>query len=342
MLGSEEPRSVLVTGGAGYIGAHVCRALASSGYRPISYDNLSHGHAWAVRWGPLETGDLLDGARLEAVMRQYRPQAVIHLAGLIAAGESVVDPVIYYRNNLTATLVLLETMRTCAIHRIVFSSSAGVYGEPDQIPIPEMHPQRPVNPYGASKGMVERILTDFGGAYGLKSLSLRYFNAVGASPDGDIGESHPKETHLVPLVLDVAAGLRPHIEIYGGDFPTNDGTCIRDYVHVCDLADAHILALKHLEREIRARAFNLGNEKGASVREVIDTAIKVTGRQISSRMRSRRPGDPAMLVADASLAKEVLGWRPAYSSLEQQIATAWDWHERYRSSDVRQTGRRSS
>ncbi len=335
MLGLEQPRSVLVTGGAGYIGAHVCRALDASGYLPVAYDNLSHGHAWAVRWGPLEIGDLMDGARLEAVMRLYRPQAVIHLAGLIAAGDSVVDPTRYYHNNLAATLTLLDTMRTCGIHHLVFSSSAGVYGEPDQIPIPEHHPHRPVNPYGATKAMVERILVDFSTAYGFKSVALRYFNAVGAAPNGDIGEAHPNETHLVPLVLDVAAGLRPFAEIFGGDFPTTDGTCIRDYVHVCDLADAHILALSHLDRDVRTRAFNLGSETGASVRQVIDMAIKVTGRPIAIRMRPRRPGDPAMLVADASLAKEVLGWCPGFATLEQQIATAWDWHERYRTIDVR-------
>lgn len=337
MLGSVEPRNVLVTGGAGYIGAHVCRALEASGYLPVVYDNLSHGHAWAVRWGPLEIGDLLDGDHLEAVLQLYQPQAVIHLAGLIAAGDSVVDPTSYYRNNLVATFTLLDSMRICGIQRLVFSSSAGVYGEPDQLPIPEHHPHRPLNPYGATKAMAERMLADFGTAYGLRSIALRYFNAVGAAPDSDIGEAHPHETHLVPLVLDVAAGFRPFVEIFGDDFPTTDGTCIRDYVHVCDLADAHILALHHLERDVRAKAFNLGSETGASVREVIDMAAKVTGRPIDTRMRSRRLGDPAMLIADSSLAKQVLGWCPGFATLEQQIATAWDWHERYRPADIRRS-----
>jgi UDP-arabinose 4-epimerase len=330
MFDQEQSPYVLVTGGAGYIGSHVCRALEASGLTPVTYDNLSHGHAWAVQWGPLEVGDLTDRERLQGVLRQYRPQAVIHLAGLIAAGQSVLDPTVFYRNNVVATLALLDAMRACEIRRLVFSSSAGVYGEPDQIPIGEDHPQRPVNPYGATKSIAERMLADFAGAYSLKSVSLRYFNAVGAAPEGTIGEAHPVETHLVPLVLDVAAGVKSFVEIYGDDFPTKDGTCIRDYVHVCDLADAHILALAHLSHDIGVAAFNLGSDTGASVREVIDTAIKVTKRPIEARVKARRPGDPAVLVADSTLARQVLGWCPAYATLEQQIKTAWDWHDRYR------------
>ncbi|MDR3437273.1 UDP-glucose 4-epimerase GalE [Telmatospirillum sp.] len=331
----EEPRRILVTGGAGYIGAHVCRALAASGFQPVVFDNLSHGHAWAVRWGPLETGDLIDGARLDEVFRQYRPRAVIHLAGLIAAGDSVIDPGLFYHNNLAATLTLLDAMRSNGVDRLVFSSSAGVYGEPETIPIPESHPFRPVNPYGATKAMVERVLADFATAYGLRSVALRYFNAVGAAPDSGIGEAHPHETHLVPLVLDAAAGIRPFIEIFGSDFSTPDRTCIRDYVHVSDLADAHVLALSRLDQAIGAESFNLGSETGASVRQVIDMAIKVTERPIDARMSPRRAGDPAILVADSSLAKSVLGWRPVYATLEQQISTAWDWHKRYRLVDSR-------
>jgi UDP-arabinose 4-epimerase len=330
MLDHEKSLYVLVTGGAGYIGSHVCQALDASGYSPVVYDNLSHGHAWAVRWGPLEVGDLTDRERLEAVLRHYQPQAVIHLAGLIAAGASVLDPTSFYHNNVTATLTLLDAMRVCGVRNLVFSSSAGVYGEPDQIPIAEDHPQRPVNPYGATKSIAERMLADFAGAYSLKSVSLRYFNAVGAAPGAGIGEAHPCETHLVPLVLDVAAGVKSFVEIYGEDFPTPDGTCIRDYVHVCDLADAHILALAHLNREIGAVAFNLGSDAGASVREVIDMAVKVTNRPIEARVKARRPGDPALLVADSTLAQQVLGWCPAYGSLERQISTAWDWHKPYR------------
>jgi len=327
---SMDAPKVLVLGGAGYIGSHVCRALKDCGYLPVVFDNLSHGHVWAVRWGPLEFGEMSDVARLEAVMQQHRPMAVIHLAGLIAAGDSVTDPMAYYRNNLSGTLVLLEAMRNCGIHRLVFSSSAGVYGEPEQMPIPEAHPHNPVSPYGATKAMTERVLADFSSAYGLRSVSLRYFNAIGAAPEGDIGEAHRHETHLVPLVLDVAAGLRPHIQIFGDDFSTPDGTCIRDYVHVCDLADAHVLALRYLEQCDGAEAFNLGSERGASVREVVETAARVTGQAVPSRICPRRAGDPARLVADASRAKRTLGWCPGYDSLELQIETAWKWHGRYR------------
>jgi UDP-arabinose 4-epimerase len=329
MISDLHPR-VLVVGGAGYIGSHVCRALKDCGYLPVVYDNLSHGHVWAVRWGPLEFGELTDGARLDAVLQRYRPVAVIHMAGLIAVGDSVINPASYYRNNLTGTLVLLDAMRSSGVHHLVFSSSAGVYGEPDQVPIPESHVHRPSSPYGATKSMVERVLSDCATAYGLRSVSLRYFNAVGAAPQGDIGEAHRHETHLVPLILDAAAGLRPAIDIYGDDFPTPDGTCIRDYVHVCDLSDAHVLAMRYLDHAVGAEAFNLGSEKGASVREVIDAAARVTGRSITRRVCPRRAGDPAILVADASRAKRVLGWCPAYESLDEQIATAWHWHQRYK------------
>ncbi len=333
MFQQGEARRILVTGGAGYIGSHVCRALAASGYLPVTYDNLSHGHAWAVRWG------LLDKARLEVVLRQHRPVAVIHLAGLIAAGESVGDPTSYYRANLTGTLSLLDAMRACSVHGIVYSSSAGVYGEPDHLPIAETHPHRPVSPYGASKAMSERLLADYASAYGMRSVSLRYFNAVGAAPDDEIGEAHPCETHLVPLVLDVAAGTRPHVDIFGDDFPTADGTCIRDYVHVCDLADAHILALSYLDHASGADAFNLGSDSGASVREVIDMAARVTRRPIGIQVKARRPGDPARLIADSSRAKRLLGGCPGFASLEEQITTAWQWHEQYRLVDVRRAVR---
>lgn len=320
---------ILVIGGAGYVGSHVCRALKSCGYLPIVYDNLSHGHVWAVRWGPLEFGELSDRERLEVVMRRYHPVSVIHMAGLISVADSVADPALYYRNNLAATLTLLDAMRACAVHQLVFSSSAAIYGEPQKIPIPETHPHHPTSPYGASKSMVERILVDCAAAYGLRSVSLRYFNAVGAAPEGDIGEAHRHETHLVPLVLDVAAGLRPFIQVFGDDFPTPDGTCIRDYVHVCDLADAHVLALRHLSQTPGADSFNLGSENGASVRDVIAAAGRVTGRIITQHVSPRRAGDPATLIADSSRAKRILGWCPSYDNLDDQIATAWNWHERY-------------
>jgi len=335
MLGTEENRTILVTGGAGYIGSHVCRALASSGYRPVVYDNLSQGHAWSARWGVLEVGDVLDQPRLETVIRQHAPHAVIHLAGLIAAGDSVADPIPYYRNNLMGTLSLLEAMRSCSVHRLVFSSTAGVYGEPEQVPITEEHPLRPVNPYGATKMMAERLIADAAPAFGLRSVALRYFNAVGAAPEDGIGEAHQKETHLLPLVLDAAAGLRPFIEIYGGDFPTPDGSCIRDFVHVCDLADAHLLALAYMERTPGPEVFNLGSETAASVREVIETARRVTGGIIEVRQQSRRLGDPAVLVADSSRARRLLGWCPGFANLEQQIATAWEWHQRYHLAEER-------
>lgn len=319
--------ALLIAGGAGYIGSHVCKAVAEAGYLPVTYDNLMSGHAWAVRWGPLEGGDLQDPARLDEVMRRYRPVAVIHLAGLIISSESVRDPALYYAHNVAGTLGLLDAMRRNGIERIVFSSSAAVYGEPEASPISEQHPQLPVSPYGDSKRMVETILRDYARAYGLHSVSLRYFNAAGASSCGEIGEAHHVETHLVPLILDVAAGMRAALSIYGADYPTRDGTCLRDYVHVSDLADAHVLALQYLQQSVGAHAFNLGHGQGATVREVLATAGQVTGRKIPTRIEQRRPGDPAILLADATRARRVLGWQPAVSDLETIVASAWRWHQ---------------
>jgi UDP-arabinose 4-epimerase len=327
MAAAEPTRSVLVTGGAGYIGSHVCKALGAAGYRPVTYDDLSTGHDWAVRWGPFERGDLADRRRLAAAMSKHRPVAVVHLAGRIIASESVSDPATYYRANVLSTLSLLDQMRSSGIERVVFSSSAAVYGEPQSIPMAEDHPRQPVSPYGASKLMAERILADYAGAFGLRSASLRYFNAAGADPEGEIGEAHPVETHLIPLVLDAAAGRQPDVAICGTDYPTRDGTCLRDYVHVSDLARAHVLALTHLEEAAGAHVFNLGAGKGATVREVIETAVRVTGRTIAVRVKPRRPGDPAALLADAARARQILGWRPAFPTLEAQIATAWNWLE---------------
>jgi UDP-arabinose 4-epimerase len=319
--------AVLVTGGAGYIGSHVCKALRRAGYLPIVYDDLSNGHRWAVRWGPFEHGGIEDAVRLDHVMRRHSPVAVIHLAGLIAAGESVTDPAIYYRTNVAGTLTLLTTMRRHRITRIVFSSSAAVYGEPQTTLIDEDHPTVPINPYGASKLVCERMLHDFSSAYALRAVSLRYFNAVGADPDGEIGEAHRHETHLVPLVLEVAAGHRPSVAIYGTDYPTADGSCIRDYVHVCDLAAAHVQGLRFLDGNEGAHAFNLGSGTGASVREVIDAARRVTGRPIIVEVRKRRPGDPAVLVADAARARSEFRWQPQFADLDTQIGTAWRWHD---------------
>ncbi len=321
-------KTILVTGGAGYIGSHVCKALARSGYLPVCYDDLSTGHDWAVKWGPLERGDLANPTRLAEVVAAHRPVAAIHLAGFIAVGESVTDPAKYYSNNVAATLTLLRVLNEAGVGRIVFSSSAAVYGSPDRVPVEECHPTNPTNPYGWTKLIVEQVLADFAIAYGTHSVSLRYFNAAGADPEGEIGESHEPETHLIPLVLDAALGRREAITIFGDDYDTPDGTCIRDYIHVADLAEAHVLALGRLNQDAgtRAEAFNLGNGKGFSVREVIATAARVTEKDIPLRRAPRRDGDPAMLVSAAGRAQAELGWSQRHAALETQIAHAWAWH----------------
>ena len=318
----------LVTGGAGYIGSHTCKALAQAGYTPISYDNLVYGHRWAVRWGPLEVGDINDRARLDAVINQYQPAAVMHFAAYAYVGESVQDPGKYYRNNVAGTLTLLEVMRDHGLDKMIFSSTCATYGVPQSIPIPEDHPQQPINPYGASKLMIERMLADFDTAHGLRSIALRYFNAAGADPEGEIGEAHDPETHLIPLVLDAAAGRRPALTVFGDDYATPDGTCIRDYIHVTDLADAHVRALKVLEQGSNSRAYNLGNGAGFSVREVISAAEAITGRRVPVNIGARRPGDPPRLVGDAARARDELGWSPRYAGLDDILQTAWAWHER--------------
>ncbi len=321
-------KSILVTGGAGYIGAHTCKALAKAGYMPVTYDNLVYGHPKAVRWGPLEKGDIGDQKKLEMVMQKYNPSAVMHFAAYAYVGESVIHPAKYYRNNATGTLSLLESMKCCGIDKIIFSSTCATYGMPDKIPIDENHPQKPINPYGRSKLMIEWILQDFAAAYDLKFISLRYFNAAGADPDAEIGENHDPETHLIPLVLDVASGNRKCLEIYGTDYETPDGTCIRDYIHVSDLANAHLLALEYLNDGGQSDAFNLGNGNGFSVREVISTALKVTGRDIPCLESEKRPGDPAVLIGSSEKIVNSLGWKVTYNSLEAIIKTAWRWHKK--------------
>jgi len=321
-------KHVLVTGGAGYIGSHACKALAAAGYAPVVFDNLVYGHEWAVQWGQMEHGDLNHRLQIEALFSKYHFEAVMHFAAYAYVGESVENPAKYYRNNVAGTLNLLEAMVANDVKRIVFSSTCATYGEPECIPIAETHPQQPINPYGASKLMVERMLADFGQAYGLRYIALRYFNAAGADPDGEIGEDHDPETHLIPLVLDAAAGLRDSITVYGEDYDTPDGTCIRDYIHVSDLADAHVLALQSLLRGDSSAVYNLGNGKGYSVSDVIDTARQVTGCEIPVVVGSRRAGDPDRLIGDASLIRARLGWQPDLGSLDSIIETAWHWHEK--------------
>src|SRR5262249_3270409 len=282
------------------------KALAASGLNPIVYDNLLTGHDWAVKWGPFARGDMLDRDRLDEVFRLYQPSAVLHFAAFAYVGESVEHPLRYYTNNVSGTLNLLATMQTYGVKQIVFSSTCATYGIPEAVPISKDHPQKPINPYGSSKLMVERILADYAAAYGLRSISLRYFNAAGADPEGQIGEDHDPETHLIPLVLSAASGGEA-ITIYGTDYATPDGTCIRDFVHVADLAEAHVLALKALKEQCNRPSYNLGTGNGHSVREVIEVAEAATGRQVPVQEGSRRAGDPPRLVADASRAREELG-----------------------------------
>ena len=320
--------SILLTGGAGYIGSHAAKCLSRQGYLPVVYDDLSRGHREAVQWGPLETGALADTARLIQVFEKHAPKAVMHFAAFAYVGESATDPALYYRNNVAGTLSLLDAMRATRIDRLVFSSTCAVYGIPDSVPIPEENPRRPINPYGRSKHMIEQILADYRNAYGLQSVCLRYFNAAGADPDGEIGEAHDPEPHLIPLVLDAAAGKRAHVTVFGDDYPTRDGTCVRDYIHVSDLAEAHVLAARHLLSGGEGLNLNLGNGAGYSVREVIETAERVTGKKIPYRMEPRRAGDPPELVGNAEKAKTLLGWNPKHGSLEAILGSAWAWHRR--------------
>lgn len=319
---------ILVVGGAGYIGSHMVKHLGDAGHNVFVFDNLSSGFPDAVVRGTLIEGDLADRAAIESVLRGQDIEAVFHFASSIQVGESTVDPAKYYRNNVVNTLNLLEAMRQAKVGRIVFSSTAAVYGEPERVPIPETHPRHPINPYGRTKSMVEDILQDFHAAYGLHSFALRYFNAAGADPDGEIGERHDPETHLIPLVLQVASGRRDSIAVFGRDYDTPDGSCIRDYIHVADLADAHARALSCLMGEGGCHACNLGTGQGYSVQEVIGAARHITGRPIAIAEQPRRSGDPARLIADPGRASQVLQWAPRLSSLETIIAHAWAWERR--------------
>ncbi|WP_407276664.1 UDP-glucose 4-epimerase GalE [Halothiobacillus sp. DCM-1] len=318
---------LLVVGGAGYIGSHMVKWLADAGHRVVVFDNLSTGHADAARFGALVVGDLANPDQLRALFAAHRFDAVLHLAAASLVTESVQNPAKYYRNNVSNTLNLLDAMREHGVMKLVFSSTAAIYGEPQTERIREDHPQRPINPYGRSKWMVEQILADYDTAYGIHSVCLRYFNAAGAEPDGLLGERHQPETHLIPLVLQAASGRRPHITVFGRDYDTPDGSCLRDYIHVQDLCSAHALALDFLTREQRSTAFNLGNGDGFSVLEVIEVARSVTGHEIPVMYAERRSGDPARLIADASRAHQLLGWQPRYPNLADLIAHAWQFEQ---------------
>ncbi|MFO1062964.1 MAG: UDP-glucose 4-epimerase GalE [Pirellulales bacterium] len=317
---------ILVIGGAGYVGSHTVRLLMNSGHEVWVYDNLSRGHRECVPPGRLIIGELSDRNKLVAVFRDYEIEAVVHFAAFALVNESVQHPAIYYQNNVSATLELLEAMRSAGVWRIVFSSTTATYGQPEIVPIAESTLQLPINPYGFTKLVIEHALTDYAHAYGFGCAALRYFNAAGAHPDGSIGEDHSPETHLIPLVLQTALGQRESISVFGTDYPTPDGTCIRDYIHVDDLADAHLKALQLLQPGTNFQ-LNLGTGHGHSVQEVIDACRRVTGKPIRSIVADRREGDPAELVADSSLAQKTLGWAPRYTDITSIVQTAWNWHQ---------------
>jgi len=320
--------NILVTGGAGYIGSHTCKALKQAGYQPVTFDNMVYGHEWAVKWGPLIKGDILDGGALDTAFKKYEPQAVLHFAAFAYVGESVADPEKYYHNNVMGTLSLLSAMRRAKCRSIVFSSTCATYGVPRELPLREDHPQKPINPYGWTKLMMEQTLSDFDTAYGVRYAALRYFNAAGADPDCEIGEEHDPETHLIPLVIQATQGRRGHVEIFGTDYDTPDGTCIRDYIHVADLAVAHIQALEYLQDKDQSLVVNLGTGNGQTVREVIRAVEKVSGKVTPVKEGPRRPGDPPGLYAYADKAYKLLGWKPQYGDIETIVGTAWRWHEK--------------
>jgi UDP-glucose 4-epimerase len=319
---------ILVCGGAGYIGSHMVKMLVGEGYEVTTFDNLSTGHAWAVHGGRLVVGDLLDEAGLRQLFAAQSFDAVMHFSAKSLVGESVRQPVQYYRNNVVGTLNLLDAMRAAGVKRFVFSSSAATFGNPVADRIDESHPQQPINPYGETKLMVEHVLRDYAVAYGLHSVSLRYFNAAGADPDAALGEEHDPETHLIPNVLKAVLDPGRGLKIFGSDYPTPDGTCVRDYIHVHDLCRAHLQALHFMDREPGAHGFNLGNGRGFSILEIIRAAEQVTGTSIPFEWQPRRAGDPPVLVADATLARTALAWQPAFGNIQQILETAWAWHRK--------------
>jgi UDP-glucose 4-epimerase len=321
----EKGRTVLVTGGAGYVGAHACKALAAEGFLPVTFDDLSTGWRDAVKWGPLIKADLLDRDAVARAFKRHEPVAVMHFAALSLVGESMRDPTRYWRVNIDGAMNLIEAARAHRCDNVVFSSTCATYGDQDGVVLDEATPQRPINAYGASKMAIETMLRQAGDAHRLKSMIFRYFNVAGADPDAEIGEQHRPETHLIPLILDAARGRREALAIFGTDYPTPDGTCIRDYVHVADLVDAHVLGLKALLAGAGSDVFCLGSGRGFSVREVISTAEAVTGLQVPLRMEGRRAGDAASLVCGSGRARDVLGWRPRRSDLAVMIEDAWNW-----------------
>lgn len=320
--------AILVCGGAGYIGSHINKLLNTEGYETVVFDNLIYGHREAVKWGTFVQGDLANIEDIEAVFEEYQIEAVFHFAAFAYVGESVEEPEKYYYNNVVNTLNLLKVMRKHGCNRIIFSSTCATYGEPDTVPITENMPQNPINPYGMTKLTVEKIFRDYNKAYDLQFVVLRYFNAAGADPDGEIGESHNPETHIIPLVLDAASGKRADIKVFGTDYDTLDGSCIRDYIHVTDLASAHLLALHHLEKGGESDFFNLGNALGTSVLEVVDSVRRVTGKEFQVTLADRRPGDPATLVGSSEKAQKVLGWKPIYGEIDTIVTHAWNWYQK--------------
>ena len=315
-------KTVLVTGGAGFIGSHTCKLLAANGILPVTYDNLSTGNRSAVRWGPLVEGDLHDGYRLEDTCWRYRPDAVIHFAASAYVGESVTEPAKYYGNNVNGTLSMLDACRRAGVDKFIFSSSCATYGIPETLPITEASPQAPINPYGRTKLMIEQILQDYAAAYGTRHVILRYFNACGADPEGELGEWHDPETHLIPRALMAAAGRLPHLSVFGTDYPTPDGTCVRDYIHVQDLAEGHLLAHRYLEAGGDSEAVNLGTGTGLSVHQILNGIEQVTGARVPVEFGPRRAGDPPSLVADPSKARSLLGFDDRYSDITTILRTA--------------------
>lgn len=318
-------KTVLVTGGAGYIGSHACKALAQHGYLPVTYDNLCSGNREAVKWGPFEEGDIRDRARLKEVMQKYQPVAVMHFAALIQVGQSMTDPANYYHNNVFGSMCLLEEATAQNIKHMVFSSTAAVYGLPEASPIPENAPLAPINPYGQTKMIMEQMVHDFSRAYNMKYAILRYFNAAGADPETETGTAYKTDSHIIPLLMRVASNMMPEIKVYGTDYNTPDGTAVRDYIHVTDLAEAHILALEHILAGKDSLTLNIGRSTGYSVSEVIETVRSITGQSIAENKTERRAGDPPILVADAKRAEKILNWKPQYSDLPTIVNTAWKW-----------------